>query len=191
MSAPQLQLNTLDGCGLAIAGYPRFRYDASGGGGLGSLGPLDSDGCQQVRFEAAALEIPILDWRTTRVLGLPLPPGLSIAIVPELLEGSLSPANGTVQLRFRARFRFRIGRIYRAPDLIVETELGTGPVQSRRHRVEGRPFAGQGDALLVGVARVPPSGDPWVDRPLGLPDEALALLRCRFRNVASTTPSPS
>jgi hypothetical protein len=191
MSAPQLLLNTLDGCGLAISGYPRFRYDASGGGGLGSLGPLDSDGNQQVRFEAAALEIPVLNSRTTRVLGVPLPPGLSIAIVPELLEGSLSPASGAVQLRFRARFRFRIGHLYRPPDLIVETELGTGPVLSRRHRVEGRRLDGQGEALLVGVAQVPPSGDPWVDRPLGLPDEALALLRCRFRNVAPTTPNPS
>jgi hypothetical protein len=33
---------------------------------------------------------------------------------------------------------------------------------------------------LVGVATIAPSGDPWLDRFLGLPDEALALLRCRF-----------
>jgi len=35
-------------------------------------------------------------------------------------------------------------------------------------------------ALLVGVATVDPSGDPWLDRFLGLPDEALALLRCQL-----------
>jgi hypothetical protein len=31
---------------------------------------------------------------------------------------------------------------------------------------------------------VPPSGDAWLDRFLGLPDEALAVLRCRITNVA-------
>ena len=35
--------------------------------------------------------------------------------------------------------------------------------------------------LLVGVAIVPPCGDPWLDRLLGLPDEALAMLRCSFK----------
>jgi len=33
----------------------------------------------------------------------------------------------------------------------------------------------------VGVASVPPCGDPWLDRLLGLPDEALAMLRCSFK----------
>lgn len=188
MSVDRLELTTLAGCGLAIAGYPRFRYDAGGGGGLGSLGPLDPEGEQGVRFEVASLTIPPLSSRTTRVLGLPLPPGLSIAIDPECLEGSLHPASGALRLRFRARFRFRIGRLYAAPDLLVETELGTGSLTSRRHREQGRPIDSRGEALLVGVALVPPSGDPWVDRLLGLPDEALAQLRCRFRTVAATSP---
>ena len=42
------------------------------------------------------------------------------------------------------------------------------------------PLDGTGLAQLVGVATIAPSGDPWLDRFLGLPDEALALLRCRF-----------
>ena len=41
-----------------------------------------------------------------------------------------------------------------------------------------------GGALLVGVAMVPPSGDPWLDHFLGLPDEALAMLRCSMAPVA-------
>jgi hypothetical protein len=185
----QVQLITLDGCGLAIAGYPRFTYDALGGGGIGTVGPLDPEGRQPLCFEPSALQIPDLETRTTRVLGLALPPGLRIAIVPELLEGWFCSASGEVSLRFRARFRFSIGHLYRAADLLVETDLSTGPVISRRHRVSGRPPDPHGDALLVGVALVPPSGDGWVDRCLGLPDEALALLRCRFRNLAPTTPS--
>lgn len=76
MTTSQLQLTTLDGCGLAIGSYPRFRYDASGG--------------QSVRF-----------------------------------EGSLNASSGAVHLHFRARFFFRVGRLYRAPGLLVETELTT------------------------------------------------------------------
>ncbi len=184
----KVQLTTLAGCGLAIAGYPRFTYDALGGGGIGTAGPLDPEGRQSLCFQPSALLIPDLETRTTRVLGVPLPPGLCIAIVPELLEGWFCPASGEVGLRFRARFRFSIGRLYRAADLLVETELSTGSVSSRRHQVAGRPLDPHGDALLVGVALVPPSGDSWVDRCLGLPDEALALLRCRFRNLSPTNP---
>ena len=188
MTTSQLQLTTLDGCGLAIGGYPRFRYDASGGKGLATLGPLGADGLQSLRFETSSLQIPDLECRTTRVLGLPLPPGLRIAIVPEQLEGSLNASSGAVHLHFRARFLFRVGRLYLAPALLVDTELTTGGVQSRRHRLDGETLDGQGNALLVGVARVPPSGEGWVDRFLGLPDEALALLRCRFHNL---DPTPS
>ena len=186
MTTSQLQLTTLDGCGLAIGGYPRFRYDATGGMGLATIGPSGADGLQSVRFETTSLQIPDLECRTTRVLGLPLPPGLRIAIVPEQLEGSLNASSGAVHLHFRARFLFRVGRLYLAPALLVVTELTTGGVQSRRHRLDGETLDGQGNALLVGVARVPPSGEGWVDRFLGLPDEALALLRCRFHNLEPT-----
>jgi hypothetical protein len=180
-SAAALQLTTLAGCGLAIGGYPRFGYNASGGGGTGRLEPPDDAGRQALGFDPQQLQIPPLDGRSTRLLGLPLPPGLSIAIVPEQLAGHWQPASGQLQLRFRARFRFRLGGLYQAPDLRIDTELSTEPLQSRRHRVAGRRLDGQGEALLVGVALVPPSGDPWLDRFLGLPDEALALLRCRLQ----------
>lgn len=190
----ELTLQTLAGCGLAIGAYPRFRYDARGGGGLGELtaadpagtdiGPGSGSGPGTLRFDPAALRIPPLDWRTTRFLGLPLPPGLAITIHPERLEGAIDAATGAMALQFRARFRFAIGSLYRAPDLIVATTLSTGPVQGRRHRASGQPLDGDGRALLVGVASIAPSGDPWLDRFLGLPDEALALLRCRLVPLA-------
>jgi len=180
----ELSLQTLAGCGLAIGAYPRFRYDALGGGGLGVLtaaDPAGTDTCNSIlRFDPAGLSIPPLDWRTTRFLGLPLPPGLGITIHPERLEGPIDGATGAMALRFEARFRFAIGGLYRAPDLIVATTLSTGPVQGRRHRASGQPLDGEGRALLVGVAPIAPSGDAWLDRFLGLPDEALALLRCRL-----------
>ncbi|MCP9859529.1 MULTISPECIES: hypothetical protein [unclassified Cyanobium] len=177
-------LHTLAGCGLVIGAYPRFRYDARGGGGVGRLTGRDDNGLQALRFEPTALQIPPLHWRTTRFLGLPLPPGLVITIHPQRLEGSLDGATGAMALRFCARFRFAIGSLYRAADLIVDTTLSTGPVQGRRHSASGQPLDGNGLAQLVGVATIAPSGDPFLDRFLGLPDEALALLRCRFGPLA-------
>jgi hypothetical protein len=40
---------------------------------------------------------------------------------------------------------------------------------------------GEGRGVLVGLAAVPATGAGWLDRFLLLPDEALALLRCRLR----------
>jgi hypothetical protein len=175
-----LRLNTLEGCGLAIGAYPRFRYDASSGGGLGVLEPSDGSGRHALRFDAGALRIPPLDGRRARLLGLPLPPGPVIAIEPEELAGTLDPQRGDLCLRLRARFRFRLFSLYRAPDLLVDTELVTAAVQGRRHCAEGRPLDADGNGVLVGVASIQPSGDTWFDRFLGLPDEALAVLRCRL-----------
>jgi hypothetical protein len=215
-----LQLSTESGCGLAIAGYPRFRYDARGGGGPaeegepepqpdpqpaaqpaitpdGQLGERGSGEGGQDRerqpgrdrggedwrplsFAPEQLMIPTLNWRTTRLLGLPLPPGIAIAIVPERLQGHWQPDTGAVELAFRARFRFSLAGLYRAPDLLVATQLSSGEVVGRRHRASGSRLDGDGRGVLVGVARVEPSGDPLLDRFLGLPDEALAVLRCRL-----------
>ncbi len=177
---PTLQLQTQSGCGLAIGRYPRFRYDASGGGGAAILGPQDRGSWQPLSFEAAALTIPALNWRTTRFLGLPLPPGLSIAVHPERLEGRWQLATGAVELQFHARFRFALGVLYRAPDLIVHTQLTSKAVQGQRHSARGQPLDGNGQALLVGIAMIQPTGVSWFDQFLGLPDEALAQLRCRF-----------
>jgi len=175
-----LELKTEVGCGLAIGRYPRFGYDARGGGGRAQLGPVEASGWQALVFTPGSLVIPDLNGRTTRFLGLPLPPGLAIAVLPEQLEGRWQRATGAVQLRFRSRFRFKVAGQQAAPDLVVDTQLVTAAVQGRRHRAQGRPLDAGGEGLLVGIATVQPCGEPWFDRFLGLPDEALARLRCRF-----------
>jgi hypothetical protein len=147
---------------------------------VGQLAPPDASGEQPLHFDPAGLVIPSLSWRTGRFLGLPLPPGLEIRIVPLRLEGSFHAPSGALSLRFDARFRLSALGFYRAPDLIVATTLSTGAVQGRRHRGRGQPLNAAGRALLVGVAPIAPSGDPLLDRFLGLPDEALARLSCRF-----------
>jgi len=176
-----LDLQTQAGCGLVIGRYPRFGYDAKGGGGTAQMGPSDAEGWQALLFDPASLLIPDLNGRTTRFLGLPLPPGVAIAVLPEQLQGRWQQASGAVQLRFRSRFRFKLAGQQAAPDLLVDTQLVTAAVQGQRHRAQGRPLDSGGEGLLVGIATVQPSGEPWFDRFLGLPDEALAMLRCRFR----------
>jgi hypothetical protein len=175
-----LQLTTEAGCGLAIGLYPRFRYDARGGGGPGQLEASDGEGWRPLSFAPEGLTIPPLTWRTTRVLGLPLPPGLSISIAPQHLAGRWHQGSGAVELEFLARFVFAVAGLYRAPDLIVSTRLGTGETRAQRHGAVGQPLDGEGRGVLVGVATVEPTGEAWLDRFLGLPDEALALLRCRL-----------
>ena len=181
-----LHLITEARCGLAIGPYPRFRYDASGGGGIAELEEGgEGGGWQTIHFDPAQLSIPALSWRNTRVLGLPLPPGLRIAIEPEQLQGQWHPSSGEVQLEFRSRFYFSLAGVYQAPPLIVQTRLQTETVQGRRHHAQGKRIGADGEALLVGIATVPPTGDGWLDRFLGLPDEALALLQCRLTPVNS------
>lgn len=56
-----------------------FAYDASLGTGLGEVKP-DGDSRVSLVFDPATLDIPSLNFTTTKVLGLPIPPPLQIAI---------------------------------------------------------------------------------------------------------------
>jgi hypothetical protein len=182
--ADRWRLDTLPDCALVIGRYPRFRYNAAGGVAYASAVPA-AGSAVELSFAPAQTSIPALCSRTTRFLGLPLPPGLGISIEPQRLEGVIEPDNGVVNLQFEARFRFELragGAVrYRAPDLIVNTTLTTGTMESRRHRCKGRPQQGDQPGLLVGAALVEPCGEAWLDRFLGLPDEALAVLAFRLR----------
>jgi hypothetical protein len=176
------RLQTLSDCSLAIGRYPSFQYDARGGGAVGGC-PDGLDG--PIRFPPEALAIPPLSTRTTRWLGLPLPPGLTITIEPALLEGEFNSRCGSLTLQFQARFQFQAAGLRRPAPLWIDARLSTGPAavrvgQSRWGAQEGSPLDADGAALLVGVADVQPSGSAWLDRFLGLPDQALARLRLRL-----------
>jgi hypothetical protein len=111
---------------------------------------------------------------------MPLPPGLAIVIVPQRLSGRWQPQSGEVELAFEARFQLLLAGRSLVPDLQVSTCLGTGAVAGERQRAEGCPLDGGGRGVLVGVAQVPPTGTWWLDRFLGLPGEALAVLGCQL-----------
>lgn len=85
-----------------------------------------------------------------------------------------------MDLAFEARFQLLLAGRSVAPDLVVNTRLGTGEAVGRRGPVAGRPLDASGRGVLVGVALVPPTGEAWLDRFLGLPCEALAVLCCQL-----------
>jgi hypothetical protein len=85
-----------------------------------------------------------------------------------------------VDLAFEARFQLLVAGRPVAPDLQVATQLGTGEASWQRGPVAGRPLDAEGRGMLVGVALVPLTGEGWLDRFLGLPGEALAVLCCQL-----------
>ena len=80
-----VQLFTQSDCELAVSIYPMFAYNASSGTGF-ATSERQEDGRMHVTFDPSKLTIPDLNWRTTRILGLPLPPPFNIAIQPRKLE---------------------------------------------------------------------------------------------------------
>lgn len=66
--------------------YPRFKYNAVGGGGWGTVTDL-GDGKLHLNFDTSVLVIPDMSYRTATLMGLlPMPPPLNIAIKPVSLE---------------------------------------------------------------------------------------------------------
>jgi len=70
-------------------------YNAEGGGGSGKAEQME-DGCWHVQFDATEVNIPDVGFRTTTLLGIPLPPPIRIQIVPDSLEGIVDRTTGKV-----------------------------------------------------------------------------------------------
>ena len=130
---------------LGVSSWPDFDYDASGATTLGVVEPPDAKhpDALRLRFDVRTFEGPPVCGRTTKVFGLPLPPGVRIDIHPLRLEGWLDPETGACALDFDAEFRGSIfGRdAIRLPPMRVNSPLTTGPAAGARRTAEGRPFA--------------------------------------------------
>ncbi|XP_073131250.1 uncharacterized protein [Henckelia pumila] len=175
-----VKLKTLGGCKLGISRYPDFEYDAQGGSGIGKATPAllsDVNGEVFVDFDVDSLYIPAVSTATTKFLGLPLPPFLNIDIVPEMLSGKINTETGQVDLRLKGKFYFSMGSIYRAAPLVVDTVLTSEEARGDMRGGRGVRLNEQGSCTLVGVARVDPIADFFMDSFLGLPSECLASMR--------------
>lgn len=82
---------------------------------MGTVTPPTTTGGtrQQVTFDASTLAIPPLDYRSTRLFGIPLPPPLKIEIIPKRLQGFVDTETGETSLSFDAEFCFSVGSLYK------------------------------------------------------------------------------
>ncbi|KAI3508228.1 hypothetical protein L1887_23234 [Cichorium endivia] len=174
-----VKFKTLEACKLGISRYPDFEYNAQGGkgGGVGKkMEGVDFNGETSVDFDVKTLYIPPLTSLTTKFLGLPLPPFLKIEIVPEIFRGIINLESGKVDLKFKARFWFSVGSIYKAPPLLVETLLTSEESKGNLRSGNGERLNEQGKCKLVGVATVEQIDDFLMNSFLDLPTECLAIL---------------
>eukprot|EP01023_Acetabularia_acetabulum_P016133 TRINITY_DN17966_c1_g2_i2.p3 TRINITY_DN17966_c1_g2~~TRINITY_DN17966_c1_g2_i2.p3 ORF type:complete len:210 (+),score=31.33 TRINITY_DN17966_c1_g2_i2:234-863(+) len=173
----QIKLRTKQNCELAISWFPRFNYNAVGGGcqGLVKMEEQKKDK-YTLYFDPTKVCIPNLNWITTRVMGIvPLPPLLFVAIRPQKFQGWWNRENGEAEMNLVAEFDCCIGNFYKSPPLLVDVPLTTQTAQGVIHQGDGR-FIQQGKGKLAGVTVVPKTGDILVDTVLGLPCEALAFM---------------
>ena len=176
-----MQLKSLEGCRLLIGSYPPFIYNAFGGGGIATLHPSKENNIVYLSFSSKTFAIPPLSARTTKFLSVPLPPGLTIEISMNKLEGTINTRSGEVFLKFESKFLFSIGTIVQFPDLLVKTSLITGKVKGNLHEGEGLTLQENGKTKLVGISIIPRTGNKILDTFLGLPNEALAELQCEIK----------
>jgi len=79
-----------------------------------------------------------------------------------------------VELNFKAKFYFSAGPLYRPPPLIVDTLLTTESAQGVIRGGTGSRLDADGNCKLVGVARLAPINDWFMDNFLMLPSDCLA-----------------
>ena len=176
-----MQLKSLKDCRLKIGSYPSFKYNACGGGGKGRLLPNNRNNVSYLKFSSKTFSIPPLNSKTTRFLSLPLPPGFKIKMSMDHLEGTIDEDSGEVLLEFESKFIFSIGAMLQFPELIVQTFLKTGKVKGKIHEGEGLVLQSNGTTKLVGIATIPKTDNKILNVFLGLPNEALAELKCEIK----------
>ena len=176
-----MELKSLKGCQLKIGKYPRFIYNANGGGGKATLLPSEKSYLQNISFTSNSFTIPALTSKTTKFLFLPLPPGFKVKMSMNKLEGTIDKNSGKVSLQFEAKFIFSIGSMLKFPNLIVKALLTTGKVKGRLHKSEGLVIQDNGTTKLVGISLIPKTDNKILDNFLGLPNEALAELKCEIK----------
>mmetsp|Transcript_122478 Transcript_122478/g.212345 ORF Transcript_122478/g.212345 Transcript_122478/m.212345 type:complete len:387 (-) Transcript_122478:1113-2273(-) len=184
---------------LGVSRWPDFDYNATGATTLGFLGAARDDGRLAIELDMTTFQGPSVCGATTKVFGVPLPPGINIDICPVSLKGSVDPCSGECELDFDAIFQgsiFGEGFI-KLPPMEIVSPLTTGHSSGDFRKADGTPFGANGrpgEAELVGVARVPRVTGPWdwlMNTLLMMPTDALAVLPCRLQIWdPKTNPNP-
>lgn len=126
---------------LGVSFWPDFTYDARGATTLGVVTERRGH-VLHLDFDVSTFEGPPVCRRTTTVLGVPLPPGIRIDIVPISLRGFLDTSTGECRLDFDARFKGSIfGEGFIAlPPMTVRSPLTTDATRGARRSATGSRF---------------------------------------------------
>ncbi len=178
-----MYLKSLKGCKLKIGRYPQFDYNAEGGGGKGIFASSKKQTKRHIFFDPKDFNIPSINWMTTKILGFPLPPGIVIDIKTERLEGYIDYKEMDISLEFEAKFKFSIGSIIYAPDLIVKTLLKNKALNAINNIQPSKSIDDHRVIVLKGIANVPPTGNRLFDNFLSLPNKAEAILNCTINGL--------
>ncbi len=174
-----MYLKSLKACKLSIGKYPAFIYDATGGGGEVISVKIHKN-TKYIKFSPQKFKIPPLNWKTTKFLSIPLPPGIRIEMNMDKLEGIINNVSGEINLEFEARFRLQIFSVFKFPDLFIKSLLNTGKIRTKNFRSQGKRLLNNGETKLVGVATISKTNNLILDKFLFLPTEALAELNCEL-----------
>ncbi len=175
-----VRLESLSNCKLIIGNYPAFQYDALGGGGVASLNMSETEHLYSVAFKPSEFKIPPLNYKTTKLYGIPILPGIEIKMFLDTLNGTINKKDGEILLQFESRFVLNLFSLTYFPPLSVKTVLCTNKVEQGLFKAIGKPLDRKGKSTLVGIATIPPTGNFFLDLFLGLPNEAFALLNCNI-----------
>lgn len=161
-----------------ILEYP---YDARGPGSPGTM-TYTGHGRANLFFAAEDMSVKNL---------YPFGEGVPayVEILPADMRGAVDFCTGQVFLAYEAQFVPVVFGI-RQGALSVVTELTTGTSSGDFRVVTGRPMDERGDCRLVSVAVVPRTGDPFVDRALGLPTDAVSEIESHFDFPQGRFPCP-
>jgi len=148
-----------------LGSFAEFPYDGKGSDGIGKLEVI-GDGRASVEF--SEFHVPPLQF-------IPGFDDIRIEITPHRLSGFIDFCTGLVELDFDATFTPWLGN-RSSTSISIVTTITTETSAGFSKTVTGERLDKWGDALLVGVAKVPPTGDPLIDGLLDLPNDAVCRL---------------
>lgn len=177
-----IRIKTLNGCELQISQY-KLLYNAEGGRGAGSHIKIKEDKLKgqvplRYDFDMKTVHVPPLTSTTAKFIGLvPLPPFFQIDVIPEIIQGKIYQDSGKVEIKLKSKFLISMGSSHMSPlhiDMILTTEELKGELAKN---TQGKRLGKDGQCKLVGVARVEPTDDKYINMVLHLPSECLASLK--------------
>ncbi|KAK9806549.1 hypothetical protein WJX73_010111 [Symbiochloris irregularis] len=151
----QVHIKTHRNSELAVGRYPTFSYNSEGGGGPGAATLSSARSIWDVTFEPKTLKIPDLCFRTGKLFGIPLPPGVNIRIDPIRFQGTIDKESGKIDLDFAAEFFASLAGLYKAPPLTVQACMTTESSQKGKFSGSGKRMNEHGRARMIAIATVP------------------------------------